>query len=329
MELPDRCDYCYIFKYDDYMFNKIQEFLSDENKCICVVDYVDYYFTKRTMPKVTMPKDKELKLNNLPLMDIAQLEKLKEVCKLFNENKGAQFQINNGTKYRIPTRILDMSSSPILTLNEKKVFEKLLLTITNSTFAITRSTSTPYRIKFKDFLKGLKLSRSSQTQKELVEECFQNLQKFNLMEAYEIDESGMLTFYATSLSEKIKSQNTQREFGFYNNVPKTKQNNIISAWLDYLYMIHSFTRHNKTLQISLDSLLAKLELRHLQDKHRLGDIAKILNTLLETSNGYGLTKGECVFDTKIVKELFKDRQGLKKYIILSDNGEKLKENEND
>ncbi len=174
----------------------------------------------------------------------------------------------------------------------------------------------------------MKLSRSNQTQEKLIKESFENLRKFNLVDTCDIDETGMLTFYATALSEKIKAQNTQREIGFYDNMLGTRQSSVISAWLDYLYMINSFTRENKSLQISLDGLLAKLHLNHLLQNHRLKDIANFLNTLLKTSNSYGLTQGECNFDTEIVKELLKDRQGLKKYIKLVENNKKRENKQN-
>lgn len=307
--------FCCLFHYDEFTYKNIDEMFSKIN--IKGLNQRFFYnFTKSTMPKINMPKDKAYNLNSLPYMEISQFKKLKDICKMLNDNKGVQFQINQGRKYRIPKIILDLLSSPYLNLNDKKILEKVLLTITNSTFAITRSTSTPYRNRFKDFSKGLKLSRGNETQEALIKACFDNLRKYNLIDTYEIDDTGMLTFYATALSEKIKAQNTQREIGFYDKVPGTRQSRVISAWLDYLYMINSFTRQNKTLQISLDSLLSKLHLNHLLQKHRLKDISKLLNTMLEVSNIYGLTQGECNFDSDVIRELLKDRQGLKKYIKL-------------
>lgn len=334
LELPQDDIYCYFFHYDDYFVSQLQDISKDIKRIYVDDGFYSQYFTKVTMPKVNMPKGKKYNLDCLPYMEMNQLEKFERVVKLLKDNKGGQFQINHGNKYRIPKTILDMLSRPIFSLNERKVFERILLTITNSTFAITRCTSAPFIIKFKDFYKGLKLSRKSESIETIIRQCFDTLHKFGLVDTCDIDDNGNLTFYACSLAEKIKNQNIQREVGFYDNLPGTRQVNIIAAWLDYLYMINSFTRQNKELQIALDSLLAKLHLNHLLEQHRLKDIANIMNTLTKAGMDYSLISGRCLFNSNVVRDLLKDRQGMKECIYLMGNvnssvdNNKTKENEN-
>lgn len=327
---PDGTEYCYLFRYDDFMFNKLDELFCENNIPMWVDSSVNIFFPKANMPKVTIPKDKDgiFTLQSLPYMTRTQFEQIKTVTELLANNKGYQFQINTGTKYRIPNVILDDLSYPDLTVNDKKVLEKVLLTITNSTFAITLSTTTPFRISVKDFCKDLKLSRTNEPKEVLIKKCFVNLCKYNLVDECRFDkETGMMTIFATALCEKIRHQNMQRQFGFYDDVPKNRQSAVISAWLDYLYMITHFTRQNKILKASLDTVLTKLHLQKLVQGSRLKEIAVTMNKLLAASNAYGLTTGKCEFTSELVKTLLDDehKSDLKKYITLVCENEKKEE----
>ena len=90
----------------------------------------------------------------------------------------------------------------------------------------------------------------------------------------------------------------------------------MACWLDYLYLIASFTRDNKVLQIALDTLLEKLELTYLIEESRLSRAASIMTTLSQIAVKYGFLMEAHTFSGNDIKHLLKNRQGLKGYMVL-------------
>lgn len=292
-------------------------------------DSLHIFFNRGSMPQIIMPKSKDFKLKTLPTLTYTQIQKVLKVNEELESNKGYNFPINKGIKYRISSQTLQLLSNPILTLQEKRIFEHVLLLITNSSFVLdTSMTSNKYRVSLRDFTADIKLSRTSQTKETIISEAFTKFQLYSLIDDFVI-KAGMLTFTAEALCVKLKRQNIQREVGFYNNIPGTKQSCIVASWLDYLYLISSFTRDNKQLQIALDTLLDKLQLTYLIEQSRISKIAELLTQLNHIAYEYGFLEKKVVFDSSDIKHLLKNRQGLKGYMVIdncpkSDKGEKKK-----
>ena len=311
--------FTYFFQYDQATFEELQSELNCQS--IRVLKNPLIYFTPRYMPKIYEDNGRKFTLATLPRISQYLIKQILNVANTLEEHQGYHFQINTGNKYRISvSTILNLLSSPVLTVNERKVFESVLRAITNSTYVLdTAQTDKEFRIQLKTFNKGLKLSRNTQTVKELITSAFDTFIYYGLADTFSIDDNNIISFTANQLACELTNQNVQREYGFYNNIPGTKKASRLAAWLDYIWIILRFTRHNKKLQIALDSLLERLNLTHLLDKHRNKDIAEWLNTLSKISIEYNLLVDKKItFNNEIVQALLKDRNSLHKYLILKE-----------
>ena len=306
--------YVYLCKCDKASIQALSE--CTEIKVIPLRElYVD--FKRSTMPQILMPKGKDLKLKTLPELTYSQVQRIIRLDKQVNLENGYNFQINHGSKYRIPSTILQLLSNPILTVQEKRIFEEILLTITNSIFVLDTSlTGEKYKVRLKDFIQNIKITRSSDSIKTIIKRAFDKFILYDLIDDYVLDDTGMIIFSCNNLCSKLKRQNITRERGFYDNIPGTKQATIMACWLDYLYLIASFTRDNKVLQIALDTLFEKLELTYLIDESRLSRAASIMTTLSQIAVKYGFLTEEHTFSSSDIKHLLKNRQGLKGYMVL-------------
>lgn len=309
----------YFFKYDQAVYEQLKEELSCY--CIEVRKNPAIPFTLKQLPKVYEHKDRKFTYATLPRISQYMIKQILNVADTLEQHQGYHFQINTGNKYRISvSTILNLLSSPVLTVNERKVFESVLRTITNSTYVLdTSQTDKEFRIPIKTFSKGLKLSRNTQTVKELISSAFDTFIYYGLADTFDIDDNNIITFTACQLAGELTNQNVQREYGFYNNIPGTKKSSRLAAWLDYIWVILKFTRHGKKLQIALDTLLERLDLIHLLDNHRIKDIAEWLNTLNNIGIVYNLlVDKKLTFNNQTVQALLKDRSSLHKYLILKE-----------
>lgn len=309
----------YFFKYEQAIYEQLKE----ELNCYCIEVRKNpaIPFTLKQLPKVYEHKDRKFTYATLPRISQYMIKQIFNVANTLEQHQGYHFQINTGNKYRVSvSTILNLLSSPVLTVNERKVFESVLRCITNSTYVLdTSQTDKEFKIPLKTFTKGLKLSRNTQTVKELIASAFDTFIYYGLADTFSIDDNNIISFTANQLACELTNQNVQREYGFYNNIPGTKKASRLAAWLDYIWIILRFTRHNKKLQIALDSLLERLNLTHLLDKHRIKDIAEWLNTLSKISIEYNLLVDKKItFNNEIVQALLKDRSSLHKYIILKE-----------
>lgn len=308
----------YFFKYEQVIYEQLKEEL--DCYCIEVNKNTSIPFTLKHLPKVYESKDRKFTYATLPRISQYTIKQILNVANMLEQHKGYHFQINQGNKYRISvSTILNLLSSPVLTVNERKVFESVLRTITNSTYVLdTSQTDKEFRIPIKTFSKGLKLSRNTQTVKELISSAFDTFIYYGLADTFDIDDN-IITFTACQLASELTNQNVQREYGFYNNIPGTKKSSRLAAWLDYIWVILKFTRHGKKLQIALDTLLERLDLIHLLDNHRIKDIAEWLNTLNNIGIVYNLlVDKKLTFNNQTVQALLKDRSSLHKYLILKE-----------
>ncbi len=308
----------YFFKYEQVIYEQLKEEL--DCYCIEVNKNTSIPFTLKHLPKVYESKDRKFTYATLPRISQYTIKQILNVANMLEQHKGYHFQINQGNKYRISvSTILNLLSSPVLTVNERKVFESVLRTITNSTYVLdTSQTDKEFRIPIKTFSKGLKLSRNTQTVEELISSAFDTFIYYGLADTFSIDDN-IITFTACQLASELTNQNVQREYGFYNNIPGTKKSSKLAAWLDYIWVILKFTRHGKKLQIALDTLLERLDLIHLLDNHRIKDIAEWLNTLSNIGIAYKLLVDKKIsFNNETVQTLLKERSSLHKYLILND-----------
>lgn len=309
----------YFFKYEQAIYEQLKE----ELNCYCIEVRKNpaIPFTLKQLPKVYEHKDRKFTYATLPRISQYMIKQILNVANTLEQHQGYHFQINTGNKYRVSvSTILNLLSSPVLTVNERKVFESVLRAITNSTYVLdTAQTDKEFRIPLKTFNKGLKLSRNTQTVKELITSAFDTFIYYGLADTFSIDDNNIISFTANQLACELTNQNVQREYGFYNNIPGTKKASRLAAWLDYIWIILRFTRHNKKLQIALDSLLERLNLTHLLDKHRIKDIAEWLNTLSNIGIAYNLLVNKKItFNNRTVQALLKDRSSLHKYLILKE-----------
>lgn len=308
----------YFFKYDQAVYEQLKEQI--DCYCIEVRKNPSIPFTLKHLPKVYESKDRKFTYATLPRISQYLIKQILNVAETLEQHKGYHFQINQGSKYRISvSTILNLLSSPVLTVNERKVLESVLRAITNSTYVLdTAQTDKEFRIPLKTFSKGLKLSRNTQTVEELIASAFDTFIYYGLADTFSID-NNIITFTASQLASELTNQNVQREYGFYNNVPGTRKASRLAAWLDYIWVILKFTRHGKKLQIALDTLLERLDLIHLLDNHRIKDIAEWLNTLSNIGIAYNLLIDKKItFNNTTVQALLKERGSLHKYLILND-----------
>lgn len=289
----------------------------------------EYKFDARHMPVVEVPKGKKYTLYNVPVLHQNQIEKIKRIDALLTANEGLHFQINTGSKYRIAPLILDFLSHPLLSVNERRVLERVLLAITNSTFVIDAEVGLPFVISFKKFTKDLHLSRSTEKKEDLIASALDTLCKYSLLESYHIDaETGMITFEAVELAQQIKKQNFQRKIGFYDAVPKTKQASVIASFLDHLFLIDAYKlkqKQPKRIKSGLETLLQMLHQINLLEQHRLTLIAKLLTTLSIAGHNYGFLTEAHAFSSEEVKKLLKKEEALSKYMEIAKRGEATKE----
>ena len=309
----------YFFKYEQVIYEQLKEEL--DCYCIEVNKNTSIPFTLKHLPKVYESKDRKFTYATLPRISQYTIKQILNVANMLEQHKGYHFQINQGNKYRISvSTILNLLSSPVLTVNERKILESVLRCITNSTYVLdTAQTDKEFRISLKTFSKGLKLSRNTQTVEELITSAFDAFIYYGLADTFDIDDNNIITFTACQLASELTNQNVQREYGFYNNIPGTKKSSKLAAWLDYIWVILKFTRHGKKLQIALDTLLERLDLIHLLDNHRIKDIAEWLNTLSNIGIAYKLLVDKKIsFNNETVQTLLKERSSLHKYLILND-----------
>lgn len=286
-----------------------------------------YRFNARRMPIVEVPKGKNYTLYNVPVLHQNQVEKILRLDALLSANQERHFQINKGNKYRIAPLILDFLSHPILSVNERKVLERVLLTITNSTFVIDGEAGLPFIVDYKTFTKGLKLSRSTEKKEDLIASALETLCKYSLIESFKI-EAGMVTFEAIELSLQIKKQNFQRNIGFYDAVPKTKQASILASFLDQLFLIDSYKlkqKQPKRIKANLETLLQQLNQMKLLEQHRLTLIADLLTNLSQVGHTYRFLTNTHAFTSEEVKKLLKKDEALCKYMEIAKRGETTKE----
>lgn len=308
----------YFFKYEQVIYEQLKEEL--DCYCIEVRKNPAIPFTLKHLPKVYESEDRKFTYATLPRISQYTIKQILNVANMLEQHKGYHFQINQGNKYRISvSTILNLLSSPVLTVNERKILESVLRCIANSTYVLdTAQTGKEFRIPLKTFSKGLKLSRNTQTVKELISSAFDTFIYYGLADTFSIDDN-IITFTACQLASELTNQNVQREYGFYNNIPGTKKSSRLAAWLDYIWVILKFTRHGKKLQIALDTLLERLDLIHLLDEHRIKDIAEWLNTLSNIGIVYNLlVDKKLTFNNQTVQALLKDRSSLHKYLILKE-----------
>ncbi len=308
----------YFFRYDSAMFEELKA----ELNCYCleVTKEPKIAFSPKYMPKVYEQKDRKYTLATLPRISQHLKKQILKVADDIEKHQGYHFQINHGNKYRISTAtILNLLSSPIMTVNERKVFESVSRAITNSTFVLdTSQTGMEFRVPYKTFKCGLKLSRSTETIPEMITSAFETFKYYGLIDDYSIN-NDLITFTASGLTQDLQQQNNQRQYGFYNKIPGTKKAPKLAAWLDYLWIILRFTRKNKKLQIALNTLLDKLDLMNLWDGHRIKQIAEWLNDLSRIGIEYGFLKDKGItFNNAIVQRLLKERNSLHEYVILHD-----------
>lgn len=311
--------FIYFFRYEQAIYEQLEKSLD----CHCVRLYKNpkIPFTLKKLPKVHEEKGRKFTYVTLPRISQYTIKQILNVANMLEQHKGYHFQINQGNKYRISvSTILNLLSSPVLTVNERKILESVLRCITNSTYVLdTAQTDKEFRISLKIFSKGLKLSRNTQTVEELITSAFDAFIYYGLADTFDIDDNNIITFTACQLASELTSQNVQREYGFYNNIPGTKKSSKLAAWLDYIWIILKFTRHGKKLQIALDTLLERLDLIHLVDNHRIKDIAEWLNTLSNIGIAYNLLiDKKFTFNNQTVQGLLKDRSSLHKYLILKE-----------
>lgn len=315
----------YFFKYDSAVYEELKTELN--SYCIRVMKVPRIMFSPKYMPKVYELKDRKYNLANLPRISQHLKKQILKVADDLEQHKGYHFQINHGNKYRISTAtILNLLSSPIMSVNERKVFESVSRTITNSTFVLdTSQTGMEFRVPYKTFKGGLKLSRSTETIPEMITSAFETFKYYGLVDVYTVN-NNLITFTANGLTQDLQQQNNQRPYGFYDKIPGTKKAPKLAAWLDYLWIILRFTRQNKRLTIALDTLLDKLDLTNLLDGHRIKLIAEWLNELSRIGIEYGflIDKG-ITFNNAIVQRLLKERNSLHEYVILHDVAQSGKE----
>ena len=309
----------YFFRYDLAMFEELKAELNCY--CIEVTKEPKIAFSPKYMSKVYEEKDRMYTIATLPRISQYLKKQILKVADNLEKHKGYHFQINHGNKYRISTAtVLNLLSSPIMTVNERKVLESVSRTITNSTFVLdTTQTGMEFKVPYKTFKSGLKLSRSTETIPEMITSAFDTFQYYGLIDDYSVNDD-LITFTASGLAQDLQQQNNQRQFGFYDNIPGNKKAPKLAAWLDYLWIILKFTRKNKKLTIALDTLLDKLDLMNLLDCHRIKQIAEWLNDLSKIGIAYNLLKEKKItFNNTIVQRLLKERGSLHEFLVLNDN----------
>ena len=138
----------------------------------------------------------------------------------------------------------------------------------------------------------------------------------------------MVTFEATELAQQIKKQNFQRNIGFYDAVPKTKQASVIASFLDQLFLIDAYKlkqKQPKRIKANLETLLQQLHQMKLLEQHRLTLIADLLTNLSQAAHAYGFLTDAHAFTSEEVKKLLKKDEALCKYMTLVRRGNTTKE----
>lgn len=274
-------------------------------------------FQLNQLPKFTLKPNQKLK-TLLPIT-IEIIDRLLEVQEKIQSNTGFHFNINHTNNVRYPSDLLKwLSTAHNMPNNARKVLDGILSAITDSTF-ILQPDLLPVRVEWKEFYNGLKFSRNAET-KELA--CIQALNDLKnvvlpngnrILEDYRI-EAGMVIFTCNHLLNILKEKNTKRNCFAYNNSCRTAKAN---CFIDYLTWIQRGTRQNKTLAISMENLIERLNLQHLLKNYEWTRLAQQLNQICAIALEKGLIVDFKPFTKVVIQYLLNHKNKLKHIILIS------------
>ena len=285
-------------------------------------------------------KDK-YRIETLPDLTAQMHDKLLKIEAEEKANAGVHYQINEKKYYHIPHSIIKelevVKYEHTLSLNDLKVFERILLMVGNSTFMLDMTGfNKPFKIDFKAFTRDLHLARHNESIKELIKNACYNLEYYGYIDSIPtfVEKENPKTkriqydsilFNCSRLCNEIKHQNTKRYAGFYDNLPNKRNVSVICAFLEHLFAIDSYTSMGKFLKISLKTLLDRLGYESWYVEKRLSRIANLLTELSNAGHVKGFLKDAHTFTVEEVKLLLNRDDNLFNYMkIKNDNSEKKK-----
>lgn len=309
--------YVYYFApTNEASFNRLKS-LENEG-IISVYNYYSIAFNKYNMLKFS-PNWADYKLSNLPQLTPQTLDIIEETTTKVIKNKNNFYLINKlKPVYNMPLALSAKLGKTVISINTHILLEHLLQAMTHSSAVIDNIYSDIYLVDYAKFLKGLAFQGKHKRKDIVIEEALKELQMHNIIDNFNIIDDN-LTFKSDLITKHIK-QRIRRNMGFYAPLPPTKQAPIIATFLNYLHWIINCPSNFAQLTIALDTLIGQLGVERLLKKHRLSEIAKLLNLLRSYGVEYGLlcmpANAEEITSTD-VKYLLANRTELHKYIVIN------------
>ena len=323
---PYHNQYIVFYRYDEYEFKHLKDSIHSDRMMVsqtCIIT-----FTKTTLPKFC-PKWSEYKLATLPQLTTKEIEQILSIDGDLYNNNGYYYPINKFTdKYRIPQTVCGILAKHVIPMNTRVVLERLLQVMSHSSAILDNSElEQPYWYDFKLFSKDLKFTGRKAMKQDIIIKSLENLARIGLIDSFSLNNNKLI--FTTHLITKHIRQQIKRNLGYYAQIPKSKQAPFIATFIDYLWWIINCPAGYKKITICLETLFNNnLGLSRLLEEHRNSEIAKILNTLRNIGQQYGLL--DYALNTQDitsadVKYLLNNRTKLHTFLQIKTSNNEVKE----